>query len=40
MNQLPTLEEQAKAFLEEKVKPFEFFDEATKEWLPPTSDKW
>lgn len=40
MNQLPTIEEQAKTFLEEKVKPFEFFDETRKEWLPEESAKW
>jgi hypothetical protein len=40
MAQLPKLDEQAKAFLEEKVKPFEFYDEATKEWLAAESPKW
>ena len=40
MNQLPKLDEQAKAFLEDKVKPFEFYNEETKEWLSADSDKW
>ena len=40
MAQLPTLEEQAKTYLEEKVKPFEFYDEEAKEWLAAESPKW
>jgi hypothetical protein len=40
MNKIPKLEEQAKEYLEEKVKPFEFWNEASKEWLPAESDKW
>jgi hypothetical protein len=41
MNQLPTLEEQAKTFLEDKVRPFEFYDEEKKEWtLPVESPHW
>lgn len=40
VNQIPKLDEQAKAFLEEKVKPFEFWDETKKEWLAAESPKW
>jgi hypothetical protein len=40
MNKLPTLEEQSKAFLVEKVDPFEFYSEEKKEWLPAESNKW
>lgn len=40
MNKLPALEEQAKEFLDEKVKTFEFYTKGTKEWLPAESPKW
>jgi len=40
MNKLPTLEEQSKVFLVEKVDPFEFYSEEKKEWLPAESNKW
>lgn len=40
MNKLPTLEEQAKAFLVDKVDPFEFYSEEKKEWLAADSKKW
>lgn len=33
MSKLPTLEEQAKILLEERVKPFEFYDQEKNEWL-------
>jgi hypothetical protein len=34
------MEEQAKDFLLDKVNPFEFYDEATKQWLSAESPKW
>lgn len=40
MNKLPTLEEQAKTFLVDKVDPFEFYSEEKKEWLAADSKKW
>ena len=40
MNKLPDIDEQAKAFLVEKVDPFEFYSEEKKEWLPAESNKW
>ena len=40
VNKLPTIEEQAKNFLEDKVNPFEFYEEEKKEWLPAESKKW
>jgi hypothetical protein len=40
MNKLPLIDEQAKAFLVEKVDPFEFYLEEKKEWLPAESNKW
>jgi len=40
INELPSLEEQAKEFLELKVKPLEFFNSETNEFLPADSPKW
>lgn len=40
MNELPSLEQQAKTLLEEKVKPFEFYDEVKKEFLTAEDPKW
>lgn len=40
ISKLPTMEEQAKDFLLDKVNPFEFYDEATKQWLSAESPKW
>ena len=40
MNQLPPLEEQAKNFLEEIVKPFQYYNEEKKEFLPAEAPEW
>jgi DNA gyrase/topoisomerase IV subunit A len=40
MNQIPKLEEQAKTYLEEKVKPFEHFEEEKKVWLSAEDPLW
>lgn len=40
MNKIPTLEEQSKEILDEKVKVFEFYIEDKKEWIEAESPKW
>ena len=40
MNKIPTLEEQSKEILDEKVKVFEFYLEEKKEWIAAESPKW
>ena len=40
MNSIPKLDEQAKTLLEKRVKPFEFYNAETKEWLSAESPKW
>jgi hypothetical protein len=40
MNKVPSLEDQSKEILDDKVKVFEFWLEESKEWLSSDSPKW